>query len=139
MVIRIGESSTAADRHETRVTVFGEDHSQHPSARICWWSVAFLAEASATRPRRTLATISSAVFRQTTSGRAITASLRACGPLVLAVPPVVQPDAPVAPRGAGDQVELVGLGVVVEQPGALAGHVGEQFHVELVDQVEPHE
>jgi hypothetical protein len=30
MVIRIAESSTAADRHETRVTVFGEDHSQHP-------------------------------------------------------------------------------------------------------------
>jgi hypothetical protein len=30
VVIRIGESSTAADRHETRVTVFGEDHSQHP-------------------------------------------------------------------------------------------------------------
>ena len=26
MVIRIGESSTAADCHETRVTVFGEDH-----------------------------------------------------------------------------------------------------------------
>src|SRR5207253_7944474 len=59
--------------------------------------------------------------------------------LVLAVPPVVQPDGPVAPRGAGDQVELVGLGVVVEQPGALARNVGEQVHVELVDQVEPHE
>ncbi len=66
-------------------------------------------------------------------------TLRACGPLVLAVPPVVQPDGPVAPRGAGDQVELVGLGVVVEQPGALARHVGKQVQVELVDQVEPHE
>jgi hypothetical protein len=30
MMIRIGESSTATDRHETRVTVFGEDHSPAP-------------------------------------------------------------------------------------------------------------
>lgn len=30
MVIRIGEGSTAADCHETRVAVFREDHSQHP-------------------------------------------------------------------------------------------------------------
>jgi hypothetical protein len=29
-VIRIGEGPTAADRHETRVAVFREDHSQHP-------------------------------------------------------------------------------------------------------------
>jgi len=30
LVIRIGEGSTAADRHETRVSVFREDHIQHP-------------------------------------------------------------------------------------------------------------
>ena len=53
----------------------------------------------------------------------------------LAVPAVMQLDDP----GAGDQVELVGLGDVVEEPGALARHVGEQGQVELVDQVEPHE
>jgi hypothetical protein len=29
-VIRIGEGPTAADRHETRIAVFREDHSQHP-------------------------------------------------------------------------------------------------------------
>src|SRR3989475_8088036 len=33
-VIRIGEGPTAADRHETRVAVLREDHTQHPSARI---------------------------------------------------------------------------------------------------------
>src|ERR1700730_17729460 len=31
LVIRIGERSTAADRHETRVAVFWEDHAQQPS------------------------------------------------------------------------------------------------------------
>ena len=31
LVIRIGECPTAADRHETRVANFREDHSQHPS------------------------------------------------------------------------------------------------------------
>src|ERR1700674_5366638 len=31
LVIRIGEGPTAADRHETRVAVFREDHTQHPS------------------------------------------------------------------------------------------------------------
>ena len=35
VVIRIGEGPTAADRHETRVAVFREDHTKHPSARIC--------------------------------------------------------------------------------------------------------
>ena len=30
LVIRIGEGPTAADRHETRVAVFWEDHTQHP-------------------------------------------------------------------------------------------------------------
>ena len=35
LVIRIGEGSTAADRHETRVAVFREDHTQHPSTRNC--------------------------------------------------------------------------------------------------------
>src|SRR5437660_6633527 len=29
-VIRIGEGPTAADRHETRVAVFREDHTQYP-------------------------------------------------------------------------------------------------------------
>src|ERR1700693_2605269 len=57
----------------------------------------------------------------------------------LAVPPVLKLDDPVAGGGAGDQVELVGLGDVVEQPGALARNVGEQGQLELVDQVEPHE
>jgi hypothetical protein len=38
----------------------------------------------------------------------------------LAAPAVLQPDDPVAERGAGDHVELVGVGDVVEQPGALA-------------------
>jgi hypothetical protein len=31
-VIRIGEGPTPADRHETRVAVFREDHRQHPSS-----------------------------------------------------------------------------------------------------------
>jgi hypothetical protein len=53
--------------------------------------------------------------------------------------PVAQLDEPVAERRAGDQVERVGLGDAVEEPGALAGDVGEQGHVELVDQVESHE
>src|SRR5438093_7782525 len=57
----------------------------------------------------------------------------------LAVPAVVQPDGPVAELGAGDQIEPVGLGDVVEQPGTLARNVGEQAQLELVDQVEPHE
>ena len=57
----------------------------------------------------------------------------------LAVPAVLQLDDPVAGGGAGDQVEPVGLGDVVEQPGALARIVGEQAQLELVDQVEPHE
>src|SRR5207344_3566388 len=57
----------------------------------------------------------------------------------LAVPAVLQLDDPVAGGGAGDQVEPVGLGDVVEQPGALARNVGEQGQAELVDQVEPHE
>src|SRR6266566_5293274 len=35
VVIRIGQGPTAADRHETRVAVFREDHTQHPPARIC--------------------------------------------------------------------------------------------------------
>src|SRR5436190_12098820 len=30
LVIRIGEGTTAADRHETRVAVFREDHTQQP-------------------------------------------------------------------------------------------------------------
>ena len=30
LVIRIGEGPTAADRHETRVADFGEDHTRHP-------------------------------------------------------------------------------------------------------------
>ena len=30
LVIGIGEGPTAADRHETRVAVFWEDHTQHP-------------------------------------------------------------------------------------------------------------
>src|SRR5215831_17352545 len=56
-----------------------------------------------------------------------------------AVPPILQLDDPVAGGGAGDQVEPVGLGDVVEQPGALVRNVGVQAQVELVDQVEPHE
>jgi hypothetical protein len=52
----------------------------------------------------------------------------------LAVPAILQPDGPVAERGAGDQVEPVGLGdVVVEQPGALARNVGVQVAAELID------
>src|SRR5262249_7651121 len=35
LVIRIGERPTAADRHETRVAVFREDHTSTPSGRIC--------------------------------------------------------------------------------------------------------
>src|SRR6202011_3928712 len=34
LVIRISESPTAADRHETRVAVLREDHTQHLSVRI---------------------------------------------------------------------------------------------------------
>jgi hypothetical protein len=64
------------------------------------------------------------------------ADWRAAG---LAVPAVLQLDDPVAGGGAGDQVESVGLGEAVEQPGALARNVGEQAQLELVDQVEPHE
>jgi hypothetical protein len=30
VMIRIGERPTAADRHETRVAHFREDHSRHP-------------------------------------------------------------------------------------------------------------
>src|SRR5579859_4350353 len=30
LVIRVGEDPTTADRHETRVAVFREDHAQHP-------------------------------------------------------------------------------------------------------------
>src|SRR5258706_4487075 len=30
LMIRIGEGSTTADRHETRVAVFRQDHIQHP-------------------------------------------------------------------------------------------------------------
>src|SRR5947208_13619704 len=57
----------------------------------------------------------------------------------VAVPPVLQLDDPVAGGGAGNQVELVGLGDAVEQPGALARNVGEQAQLEFVDQIEPHE
>ena len=57
----------------------------------------------------------------------------------VAVPAVLQLDDPAAGGGAGDQVELVGLGDAVEQPGALARNVGEHAQLELVDQVEPHE
>ena len=35
LVIRFGEGPTAADRHETRVAVFREDHTRHPSTRNC--------------------------------------------------------------------------------------------------------
>src|SRR5664280_1551425 len=59
------------------------------------------------------------------------ADWRAAG---LAVPAVLQPDGPVAERGAGDQVEPVGLRDVVEQPGTLARDVGVQVQSELVDQ-----
>ena len=34
LVVRIGEGPTAADRDETRVAVFREDHSQHPLLSI---------------------------------------------------------------------------------------------------------
>src|SRR5947207_6281678 len=61
------------------------------------------------------------------------------GPSASAVPPVLQLEDPVAGGGAGDQVEPVGLGHVVEQPGALVRNVGVQGQVPLVDQVEPHE
>ena len=37
---------------------------------------------------------------------------------------VVQLDDPVAEGGAGDQIESVGPGDIVEQPGALARNVG---------------
>src|SRR5215207_5530118 len=57
----------------------------------------------------------------------------------LAVAAVVQPDGPVAELATGDQVEPVGPGDVVEQPGTLARNVGVQVQAELVDQVEPHE
>src|SRR5512132_4743153 len=56
-----------------------------------------------------------------------------------AVPAVAQLDDPAAGGGARDQVESVGRGDAVEQPGALARDVGEQTQAELVDQVEPHE
>src|SRR5216117_659576 len=56
-----------------------------------------------------------------------------------AVPAVQQLDDPAAGGGAGDQVESVGFGDAVEQPGALARNVGEQAQRELVDQVELHE
>src|SRR6266498_3146386 len=48
---------------------------------------------------------------------------RAPWPPGLAVPPVQQLDDPVAGGGAGDQVELVGLGDAIEQPGAFARNV----------------
>jgi hypothetical protein len=64
------------------------------------------------------------------------ADWRAAG---LSVPAILRPDGPVAERGAGDQVEPVGLGDVVEQPATLARNVGVQVQAELVDQVEPHE
>jgi hypothetical protein len=48
----------------------------------------------------------------------------------LAVPTVLQRDGPVAELGAGDQVEPVGLGNVVEQLGTLASNLG--LHVEGV-------
>src|SRR5437773_8807183 len=67
------------------------------------------------------------------------ASLVADSAAGLAVPAVLQLDDPVAGNGAGDQVEPVGLGDAVEQPGTLAGNVREQAQLELVDQVEPHE
>src|SRR5437868_8500013 len=35
LVIRIGKGPTSADRHETRVSLFRKDHTQHPSPRIC--------------------------------------------------------------------------------------------------------
>jgi hypothetical protein len=60
------------------------------------------------------------------------------GALALAVPPVLQLEGPVAERGAGDQVERPVLADVVEQPPALARHIGLQAQVEHVDQVEPH-
>jgi ribosomal protein S18 acetylase RimI-like enzyme len=50
----------------------------------------------------------------------------------LAVAAVRQPDGAVAELGAGDQVELVGLGNVVEQPGTLARNVGVQVQAELL-------
>src|SRR5215470_1486454 len=71
------------------------------------------------------------IYQESISGEPGTAGL--------AVPPVLQLDDPAAGGGAGDQVELVGLGNAVEQPGALARNVGEQAQLELVDQVEPHE
>ena len=55
----------------------------------------------------------------------------------LAVPAVPQLDDPAAGGGAGDQVESVGLGDAVEQPGALARNVGEQAHLGLVDPGRP--
>lgn len=57
----------------------------------------------------------------------------------LAMPVVVQPDEPLAEPCAGDQVEPVGLGFAVEQPGALVRDLGVQVQAGLVDQVEPHE
>src|SRR5262249_14677520 len=35
LVIRIGEGPTTADRHETRVALFREDHTSTPSDRVC--------------------------------------------------------------------------------------------------------
>src|SRR6476620_12516639 len=58
----------------------------------------------------------------------------------LPVTPVLQFEDPGRLQlGAGDQVEPVGLGDVVEQRGALVRNVGVQAQVELVDQVELHE
>ncbi len=39
------------------------------------------------------------------------------------MPAVLQPDGCIAERGAGDEVELVGLGHVVEEPGGVARNV----------------
>ena len=46
-------------------------------------------------------------------------------PPELGVPAVLQLEDPVAGGGAGGQIEPVGLGDAVEQPGALARNVGE--------------
>src|SRR5215510_4867221 len=56
-----------------------------------------------------------------------------------AVPAKVQLQDPAAGGGTRDEAEPVGLGDAVEQPRALARHVGEHAHGELVDQVELHE
>jgi hypothetical protein len=56
----------------------------------------------------------------------------------LAVPPVAKLES-AAEGGAGQEVELTGLAGVLEQPGALARHIGDEGHAVLVDQVEPRE